>query len=106
MPHEHAFAPSRGLLERAMMQPYLLLYEPHTLLITPDLPLKSSLYVVSTVRTCLCAPETEPVRFPAKNPETETGKYPDKSTVRISFLHSEKAEVQSFSTMYDTKYFW
>jgi len=74
--------------------------------ITPDLPLKSSLYVVSTVRTCLCAPETEPVRFPAKNPETETGKYPDKSTVRISFLHSEKAEVQSFSTMYDTKYFW
>jgi len=66
----------------------------------------SSLSVVSTVRTCLCAPETEPVRFPAKNPETETGKYPDKSTVRISFLHSEKAEVQSFSTMYDTKYVW
>jgi hypothetical protein len=54
----------------------------------------------------LCAPETEPVRFPAKNPKTETGKYSDKSTVRILFLHSEKAEVQSFSTMYDTKYVW
>jgi hypothetical protein len=54
---------------------------------TPELPLNSSLYVVLSVRTFLCAPETEPVCHLGKFSETKNRIFSTKLTIRICFLH-------------------
>jgi hypothetical protein len=54
---------------------------------TPDLPLNSSLYVVPSVRTFLCAPETEPVCHLGKFSKTKNRIFSAKLTIRICFLH-------------------
>ncbi len=55
--------------------------------LTLDLPLNSSLYVVPSVRTFLCAPETEPVCHLGKFSKTKNRIFSAKLTIRICFLH-------------------